>query len=382
MISTLLLVLFAYLFSIIKLPSALYVQHSIYVFYMFSAFLMFILTYNLVREIGNPQYVINLLLISNVLTVIYCVVQVSLPPGGQIAVFGIEEFSMKQNRFDGRLIGPFGGSEITSAYSMTMTLIALFEALNASRLRRIALAVLATFNVAIIVATGARSGFLLLVLSLLFFLRLYRHRLGNLRAVQILLAASVIVFTSVTVVSNYTSYGTLMDRLAGTNIEGGVPDTRKAVWSEALEVAPESMLFGHGPYLVSPVNVRLGQLVPPEQLVMAFPHSLYLFLFLTIGAVGLTAMLAFFGHAIWKMLRSAYILNQSEQSNKDYLLLGVLLTFGFLMHEIIIEFLRPSYIAYAHFRLALLGLFVGIADYTYSTHLGRFFNDPRYQVHA
>ena len=366
MLGPMLLLLFAYLVSISRLPPELYFDHGLHLFFIVSGLLVFVMAYNLAREVEHPRYIVNILIAANVLAVIYCLVQFVSGPGERMVFFGMSDLWMHRNRgaHDPRLVGPFGTPGITAAYFMTMTVLLAYEILHAAGRRRIALAVLACANVAMIMATANRGSFLVLLASMLGFLYLFRAELGVMRAIHILLASVVVVAASGILVANYSEFGNMFSRLEQVGeTEGGIPKTRQGVWTTAIETIPDRIWLGHGPYLAQSKGLeRSGRDVGSGQLVMAYPHNLYLHLLLTLGIVGTAAVLYFLFLATWRIYRGTKEGSFATDYERGLVLLGTLLLVGFFVDEIKIEFLRHATIDYVHFILGLIGIFLGIAD--------------------
>jgi O-antigen ligase len=366
MLGPMLLVLLAYLVTISQLPKVLYFDHGLHLFFIVSGLLVFVLAYNLAREVDDPRYIVNILIAANVLSVVYCLAQFSVGPGERIVFFGMDELWMHRNRGGGdpRLVGPFGTPGITAAYFMTMTVLLAYEILHAHRRRRIALAILVCANVAMIMATANRGSFLVLIASMLGFLYLFRAEIGVLRAIRILVAFVIVLAATGVLVASHTEFGNMFSRLEGVgDIEGGIPDTRRQVWPAAIEKIPDRLWLGHGPYLAQAGGLeRSGRDAPREQLVMGYPHNLYLHLLLTLGIVGTAALLYFLLLATWRIYRGATAGSFANDYERGLLVLGTLLAVGFFADQMKIEFLRQSTIDYVHFVFGLFGIFLGIAD--------------------
>jgi O-antigen ligase len=366
MLGPMLLLLFAYLVSISQLHPALYFDHGMHLFFILSGLLVFILAYNVAREVDSPRYFVNLLIAANVLAVIYCLVQFSVGPGERMVFFGMNDLWMHRNRGAGdpRLVGPFGTPGITAAYFMSMTVMLAYEVLHSRKNRKIALSVLAAANVAMIMATANRGSFLVLIASLIGFLFLFRKELGVVRAINILVAGAIIVTGAGALVTTHSEFGNMFERLENVaEFEDGVPKTRGAVWPRALEKIPEKPWFGHGPYLAQSSGVeRSGRDVHPEQLVMSYPHNLYLHLLLTLGMFGTASMLFFLLAIAWRIHTATRTGIFENTYQKGFVSLGVLIIVGFLVDQLKIEFVRQATIDYVHFMFALFGMFIGFAD--------------------
>jgi O-antigen ligase len=366
LLGPLLLVVLAYLVSIGQLPPAMYFDHGLHLFFVASGLLVFILSYNMARETRQPRFIVDLLIASNVIAVIYCFIQFSVGPGEKMVFFGIDEFWMHRNRGSGdpRVVGPFGSATTSSAYFMAITLLLIYEILHARKRRRVALGILAVANLAVLLGTANRGSFLVLIGSLVIFLYLFRTQLGIVRSIQLLVFSIAALVGTGLFVTNHTEFGNMFARLENvTQFEGGIPDTRQQAWPRAWSAIQEKPWFGHGPRLWAWQGFeRSGVSVHPDQLVMGYPHNLYLHLLLTIGVFGTACMLAFLLIAAWRIYKGATRGTHRNDYEHGLVLVGVLLSVGFFIDELKIEFLRHSSIDYVHFVFAQFGIFLGLAD--------------------
>jgi O-antigen ligase len=363
-LGSILVVVFAYLVSMSQVPRSVYVLHGVEVVALISAFLVLVLAYNLAREVEDPKFLVNIFVVMNVLAVLYCLVQFSVAPGESLEMFGSKEFALNKNRGEGdaRLVGPFGTPGITAAFFMTMTLILVYDWIYSKGRRRLWLAGLAIANITMILATANRGSFLVLLGGLLWFVYLFRHRLGFAGVVQIITASTVIIIGMASVVATYTEFGQMFDRLGKTTeFEEGVPSTRAVVWPLAWETVQERPILGHGPRILQQHELRFRH-VPSRQLVSPYPHSLYLYLLVTVGIVGLSAMLFFFGRVLYGLAKGAKRGVYKNDYEKGLVSVGFIVVATFLIDELKIEFLRNGTADYAQFMFALFGVFLGWAD--------------------
>jgi O-antigen ligase len=366
MLGAMLLVLFAYLLSISQLHQALYFYHGLHVFFIVSGLLVFVLAYNMAREVENPRYIINFLIAANVVSVLYCLLQFSVGPGEKMFLFGNQDLWMHRNRGGGdpRLVGPFGTPGITAAYFMSMTVLLAYEILYSRSYRRIALVLLVAANVAMMMATANRGSFLVLLASLLGFLYVFRERLGIMRVIYIAAASFVLTVGAASYVATHTEFGDMFSRLETVGeFQGGLPNTRQHVWPQAWAAMQDELWLGHGPWLQTPRAMEKGAItVHPEQLTMEYPHNLYMHLVLTLGLVGATCMLYFLFSITWRTYRGARVGQYDDDYERGLVVLGVLLAVGFFVDQIKIEFVRHDTIDYVHFVFALFGIFLGLGD--------------------
>jgi O-antigen ligase len=166
------------------------------------------------------------------------------------------------------------------------------------------------------------------------------------------------------VVVKFTDYGQMYERLAATEVEGGVPDTRANTWSQAVPEIAKRPVLGHGPRLRLEGDEARSY---PGRTYTLYPHNIYLFLLYTVGIVGLAAYMWFFGWLIVRFRRG--IQNASDDPLVNgFIRLGILLTVVFLIDELKIEFLRFALIDYWHFVFTLFAIFLGFADLASAGH--------------
>ena len=144
-----------------------------------------------------------------------------------------------------------------------------------------------------VMSTGNRGATTGLALAVVLALVFFRARIGTARVFMLaaFLAVGVVAFDAF--LSERTLAVSIFDRFAETEFDGVVPDTRTMTWKPALEMALDKPFIGHGPYF----DVGIG-------LTKRFwPHNGYLFYFVTLGLVGLSA----FMWVVWGVYRLSRI---------------------------------------------------------------------------
>ncbi|MEI2791148.1 MAG: O-antigen ligase family protein [Steroidobacteraceae bacterium] len=211
-----------------------------------------------------------------------------------------------------------------------------------------------------LVATGNRTGLLVLAAMFPVLLFAFRKQLGVLKVSQYVVSGLVVSAVASAVAISYTDFGLMLQRMAAvTETQNGVPLTRAQTWPAAVEKIQQHPWVGHGPFFVDPTTAEtLGWL--PSQMT-PYPHSMYLYVLCSVGALGLAAILWFFLQA-WRILYAT--LRETSMSNyqESMLRLGLVLIPTFLVAQVSLEFNRPQTIDYAQFIFGLVGLLVGIAD--------------------
>jgi hypothetical protein len=373
------LVLLAYLLSLSQTDHYL-MWHIVEIFQFFSCFVVFLLAYNFARLVKSERSIMDVLLWTNVLVAIYCALQLTAGAGEAFEPFGIDALAFNKNRdpSDPRLIGPFDNPGTTAGYLTLMTLICLVELVFAKARRRWLVRALILANIAGIIATGNRASFLVLLAAFPVLLLAFRTELGPKRFFQFMTGGIVAVFVASAAIAAFTGFGNMFRRLASVTVtEGGVPATRAGTWPLAIEKIKRDPWFGEGPHYfreedaetMGVMRARFEDLGEVVTVFDPYPHSLYLFLLRTAGIFGLVAVLWFFMQVVVE-LRSALRRHENAEYARAIIKVGMVVVGAFLLTQITLEFNRTGTLDYAQFILALMGLFVGVADRQPSDMLG------------
>ena len=294
-------VMLAYLLSFTQVPRATYPDHIYYLVAICANFALFYIVYNNISRSGDIRGFFNILLWTNMFVGLYCFAQliIGIEPK---AMLGIGDLALRDNRWDARLAGPFAAVGITAEYLVIMTLLLLHMYLHeAGKTKKRLIAGVAIANLAFLVATGNRGGFLVLLGGAFLYLVWFRKELGFGRLFASAAVGGVMLAIVSVVIVTYTDFNVLYGRLLSTEVKEGMPDTRVRIWPEAWERIQEKPVLGHGP------RFRLiaedSGLIPWYQ-IMPYPHSAYLFVLTTIGVVGLVAWFAFLYVLFLRFLRA------------------------------------------------------------------------------
>jgi O-antigen ligase len=350
-------IVLAYLASFSQVTPAAYVEHAPYLLVLGANFILFYLVYSYVRALPDALAAGRLLVALNAIVVLYCYVQLLM--GFEQLTFGTPELGLQQNRLDQRLSGPFYAVGLTAEYLVLSVFICAYELLNARRGGyKLLLVCLIAANFAFLVATGNRGGILSLLGGCILFLYLFRKELGPTRILGFV-SVGVLLFSLMSaLVIHYTDFNRLYERLAATEIDGVVPDTRQQTWQSALEAIPQRPLLGHGPRLRLYADDRRDI---PGHTPIPYPHSLYLYLLYTVGVVGLVAFMGFFV-SVFLRLRRAARAPEHDVYLSGWCKLGQLLVVVFLVDQLKLEFLRFALSDYQQYLFALLAILVALSD--------------------
>jgi len=360
MLPQILIVLFFYLLSFALVAPSTYVQHAVYIVALISAFMVFWIVYDLTVSSDSPRRVVNILLIVNIIVAIYCFIQLGMGAKTKLVFFGNQDFAFMPMRRDNRLTGPFGAAGVTAEYFVIMIYLVLHEIIATTRTAfRRGLMLLLGINMLLLITTGNRGGFLTMLGASLIFIWLFRKTLGPRRIIGIVSGGAVLLVLTASVAINYTDFGKLFDRLADTEIEEGIPDTRQDLWPSAWKEIKRKPMLGHGPRLRFDGGDE-GRRYKGHQF-MRYPHNLYLFLTLTVGYLGLMAFMVFLFTPLircWRVSR----LETSDAYLQGLAKTGLVIMIILLIDQMKVSFMRLSMVDYWHFIFAILGLFIGVCD--------------------
>ena len=349
----------AYLIAWSLAPKMFFPKYMVNLIQLGSVVVLFYMSYAYFRNEKNLDTFFKALIISNVLVIIYSVIQVFVGYG-HFSLFGISELGMIENRQDQRLVGPFRAVGITAEYLVIQSLLLVHYMIHAGRLRKAGLVILLC-NLAILVGTGNRGGFIVAILAVVLFLYFYKRYIGGKGVLLAGLGFVVMLTASSFVMMAYTDFNVLYDRLFGTEIKGITPDTRSG-WEDVVEKISERPVIGHGPRVVQPVEYDSPPGRWPEGHITYYPHSLYLYILYTTGVLGFLAYSAW-AITYWKILcRERKRKRAFRKLGTGLSTLGMLIFVIFLIDQLKVEFLRSSLLDYQHYLAALFGMFVALRN--------------------
>jgi O-antigen ligase len=188
---------------------------------------------------------------------------------------------------------------------------------------------------------------------------LSRHRLNFMRLVMIFALAVPLIIGADYIVANFTNSDSVLERLFGTELKGGVPETRSGVWSQSSASVLRSPWIGHGPYMAPRIGVQTQY----------WPHNLYIFYAYITGMFGLTFFLWFLWE-LWKSSRPrALSLGSGTWIEGATLLTGIML-FTFMIDQIKIEYLRNSnYSFFVWYFFAMIFVISRVAQREAAVHV-------------
>ncbi|MBM3286004.1 MAG: hypothetical protein FJY88_01425 [Candidatus Eisenbacteria bacterium] len=193
----------------------------------------------------------------------------------------------------GRVGGIFRAHSLLADFCAILFTLQVYLYLRSrNRIAKLFFLLLMAASVFQIFLTANRGGFLIWIFAILYLLWLGRGAITLRKvviALPLLLAGGVLVEI---VTARYGRIITLFWRLATTQLERGVPETRVHVWRRVLEEIPQHVWIGHGPfYDLAGGFGHFGR---------QWPHSAYLMYLWTTGVLGLAVFLWILGKTIAK----------------------------------------------------------------------------------
>lgn len=357
-------IMLAYMLSLTQAIPGSMREHLIYVLAAFSNFVIFWLVYNFVLREGGWQTILKILGVMNALILVYCGLQLTFG-ADQIAFLGVRELQLQgateatEQYGARRITGPFGATAMIAEYFTIQIMIWAYVMIFATgkHQRTLVLALIA-LNCAFLVATGNRGGIVTLAIGSLGYLYLFRKDLGMRRVIKISISGALLFAAMAFVIVNYTEFGSVFSRLQDTEFEQGyIPDTRSG-WVDLWDQVVEKPILGHGPRLGLSTEVLRGN---PGYRYMPHPHNLYMWLFYTIGGVGLAAY-AYFIVALWRRYSRAGRYSLDDKILSGMPKLGLLVLVIFLVSELRMELMRFALHPYQLYFFMLLGMFLAFSD--------------------
>ncbi len=341
----------AYLLSFYNVANAEHLRLS---WQMFLAFLTYLLlTYMVISIVRTPADVKKILfaqLISGTLVCLGGVYELAHPSAALIP--GWIEFGQGYELATSgvRIGSTFIDYELFAEFCVLNLFLQVFLFTRVtSRTRRVILVGIMLLTFFCLFATVTRGAIISLIAGTLYLLWLSRKRL-NLTRLLIVGTLGIGFFAGADfIVSNFTKSGSVLERLMGTQLEGGVvPETRAGAWSQAIEAILKHPFIGHGPYFVTDRSLTVN----------IWPHNLYLYYWHIVGIVGLAFFLWILA-AMWKATKPRALSLGDGTFVQGATLLCRVMLFTFMVDQIKIEYLRNQ--RYAFFVWFMFGLFIAIS---------------------
>jgi len=177
--------------------------------------------------------------------------------------------------------------------------------------------------------TVTRGGIVALGVGILYLLWLVRRRLTMIGLTITAGVTAAIVIVMNWLVANFTHTGDLFERLTGSTVTGGVPDSRALVWPAAWKRIFEHPFLGHGPVFTGLSGNQIYH----------WPHSLFLFVANNVGFIGVAVFL----WLLWTLFRITRPTTDDLRHPdflRSFMIIARVQMVVFLVDEIKVEYLR------------------------------------------
>lgn len=344
----LILIAASYLISFKNVTPGLMHLSLVSTFNFLAAATFMVLIINFIDNEEKLRKTLNIMMISAALFIAFTIFEMLFPGKTLIPNWLYTQHKAKLIMRDIRMGGPFHDYELAAEF---FTLNAFFIFFMYIRSKRITLRVL--FGIFLLVdlfmmfTTITRGAIFSLIAGTIYLLFLSRKDINIVRFTYIVVGLTVTLVVMEYVVANYTTSGSLFERVVNTTFRKGlVPDNRWGAWEEAYIRGMKNPIFGQGP----------GWDFAGGFSGAMWPHCLFLFYFNITGLFGLLTFI----FLIYRLIKAtvsglkASILT-SPFPEALMKIMHVLIAI-FLFDQIKIEYLRNS--RYTYFIWFFFGLII------------------------
>lgn len=247
-----------------------------------------------------------------------------------------------------RMTGPFHDFELNAEFLALNSFIIFLVLIRSRRTAtRALLGILLITDLLMMFATITRGAFFSLVLGIVYLMFLSRKDLNITKFFYIVGGLVFVIVVLEGFVANYTTSGSLFDRVVKTTFQRGIiPTNRLGTWAPAIERGMKHPFFGQGPGWDFESGFNVG----------FWPHNLYLFYFNSLGIFGLFAFLFF----VFRIIKSTFAgvkasLIHSPFPEAFMKILHIVIVI-FLFDQLKVEYLRSN--VYTFFVWSLFGVVV------------------------
>jgi len=355
------MIIVIYAISAAFAESVTYPDHFFYIVTVVSSFAVFYLAYNYAREGAASCRTLDVFVWMDALVIGYCCIQL-VAAFSQFVPFGLAELAFRSNMAKNqRLVGPFGAPGPNAEFFVLQIFLMMYIWVGARAGKyKAVLVILMVANVAFLVATGNRGGFIVLVVGIPWMLWVMRRELGPRRILMVVLTGSLLFTGAALSVIRFTEFNVLFSRLEETKIENGVPDTRVAAWALAVKRIPEHPWLGHGPRLrlINESTRRIPGYIP-----LGYPHNLVLYLLYSVGLAGMIVYAIFYIVLLQRLHTAGKALRRHVEGHQKLLgTVSTVILVLFLVDQIKISYLRVTLGDMQQYLMALFGCLLGCLE--------------------
>ena len=346
----LIFIVISYFISFKNVSSGLVILSLVNTFNFMSAATFMILIINFVDNEEKLRKTLNIMMISAALFIAFTIFEMHFP-GKTLIPNWLYTHTQHKARLvlkDMRMGGPFHDYELAAEFFTLNAFFIFFMYIRSKRMAARALfGIFLLIDLFMMFTTITRGAFFSLIAGTLYLLFLSRKDVSIVRFSYIVIGLIVTLVVMEGIVANYTTSGSLFERVINTTFEKGlVPTNRRGVWAEAIERGMKNPLFGQGAGWDFAKGFSKGD----------WPHCLYLFYFNITGLFGLATFIFF----IFRIVRATVSGIRTSLATSPFpealmKIMHVVIVI-FLFDQIKIEYLRNS--KYTYFIWFLFGLII------------------------
>ena len=344
----LILIAISYLISFKNVPPDIMHLSLVYTFNFVSAATFMILIINFIDNEEKLRKTINIMMISAALFTAFTIFEMLFPGKTLIPNWLYTHHKARLIMRDIRMGGPFHDYELAAEFFTLNAFIIFFMVIKSRRMAvRALFGIFLLINLFMMFTTITRGAFFSLIAGILYLLVLSRKDVNIVRFSYILIVLAVTLVVMEWIVANYTTSGSLFERVINiTFTRGLVPANRWGAWEEAFERGMKNPLFGQG----------AGWDFESGFSGAMWPHNLALFYFNITGLFGL-ATFTFF---IYRIVRATFSGIKTSLTDSPFpeALMKIMhvVIIIFLFDQIKIEYLRNT--KYTYFIWFMFGLII------------------------
>ncbi|HMA76863.1 MAG TPA: O-antigen ligase family protein [Candidatus Krumholzibacteriaceae bacterium] len=345
----LLLIIASYILSFINVPFEAEIMKNTFVnIANFLATIVFmLLIFNVVNDEEKLRKTVNIIMITAALVILFTIVEMFFPGKVIIPNWLYTTHKTKLVMKGLRMMGPFHSYELHGEFLAINAFLIFFKLVRSRGMAiKILLGMLLIADLLMLFATITRGAFFSFILGIIYLIFLSRKELNITRFVYLVAAIVIVIITLEGFVANYTTSGSLFDRVIGTTFSKGfVPDSRTGLWEAAFERGMKHPIFGQG------VGWDFTKTTFKD---IVWPHNLYLFYFNITGLFGLSAFLFLIYRLVRKTfagLKSSIVTSPFPEAFMKILHIVIII---FLFDQLKIEYLRNN--KYTFFIWLIFGL--------------------------
>jgi hypothetical protein len=340
----------SYLFSFMNVPVGKLVTKIAYantLNFLAAAAFMFLLI-NFIDDEEKLRKTMRMLMVTASLVILFTIFELLVP--GKVLVpnwlYTTHKFQLVMKGL--RVEGPFHDYELNAEFFTLNAFLIFFMFIRAKRMvTRFLFGSLLMVDLMLMFAAITRGAFFSLIVGIVYLMFLSRK---DLNIVKVAFIAGGLICTIMVLeafVSQYTTSGSLFERVIQTSFRSGViPNNRYNIWNAAIERGMRHPIFGNGPGWDFASRYDTG----------FWPHNLYLFYFNITGVFGLAAFL-FLMYKIVRLtfsgIKASIVTSPFPEALMKILHVIIVI---FLFDQIKIEYLRNR--IYTFFVWSLFALIV------------------------